>query len=51
MTEELIDKAVSEKYNIVVEGTFRTSSTPVSTPEKDEAGRMQDRNCDSDMRQ
>ena len=34
MTEELIDKAVSEKYNIVVEGTFRTSATPVSTLKK-----------------
>ena len=34
MTEVLIDKAVSEKYNIVVEGTFRTSATPVSTLKK-----------------
>lgn len=34
MTEDLIDKAVSEKYNIVVEGTFRTSATPVSTLKK-----------------
>lgn len=34
ITEELIDKAVSEKYNIVVEGTFRTSATPISTLKK-----------------
>ena len=34
MTEVLIDKAVSEKYNIFVEGTFRTSATPVSTLKK-----------------
>lgn len=51
MTEELIDKAVSEKYNIVVEGTFRTSANTCLDTEKDEAGRIQDWNRDSNMRQ
>ena len=34
MTELLIEKALNEKYNIVVEGTFRTSTVPLNTLKK-----------------
>lgn len=31
MTESILKKAIDEKYNIVIEGTFRTSETPLRT--------------------
>ncbi len=31
MTEAILKKAIYEKYNIVIEGTFRTSETPLKT--------------------
>ncbi len=31
MTEAILKKAIEEKYNIIVEGTFRTSETPIKT--------------------
>lgn len=31
MTEAILKKAIDEKYNIVIEGTFRTSETPLRT--------------------
>lgn len=31
MTEEILKKAINEKYNIIIEGTFRTSETPIKT--------------------
>ncbi len=31
MTEAIFNKAMNEKYNIVIEGTFRTSETPIKT--------------------
>lgn len=31
IVEAIFDKAVSERYNIVIEGTFRTSTTPLKT--------------------
>ncbi len=31
MTETILKKALNEKYNIVIEGTFRTSETPINT--------------------
>lgn len=31
VTEALIKKAIKEKYNIIIEGTFRTSETPLKT--------------------
>lgn len=31
MTEAIIKKALDEKYNIAIEGTFRTSGTPINT--------------------
>lgn len=31
MTEAILKKAIDEKYNIIIEGTFRTSETPIKT--------------------
>lgn len=31
ITEKLIQRAIDEKYNIIIEGTFRTSETPIKT--------------------
>lgn len=31
MTNAVLNKAISEKYNIAIEGTFRTSETPIKT--------------------
>ena len=31
VTEALIKKAIKEKYNVVIEGTFRTAETPLKT--------------------
>lgn len=31
MTEAILQKAIKEKYNIVIEGTFRTAQTPIQT--------------------
>lgn len=31
MTEAILDKAVKEKYNVIIEGTFRTAQTPLNT--------------------
>ncbi|MCZ6135690.1 zeta toxin family protein [Campylobacter ureolyticus] len=31
MTEAIIKKALDERYNIAIEGTFRTSETPINT--------------------
>lgn len=31
MTEAILKKAIEEKYNIIIEGTFRTSNTPIKT--------------------
>jgi UDP-N-acetylglucosamine kinase len=31
MTNAILNKAIAEKYNIVIEGTFRTSKTPIKT--------------------
>lgn len=31
MTEAILNKAVSEHYNVVIEGTFRNSATPINT--------------------
>ncbi len=31
MTEAILNKAVAERYNIVIEGTFRKSDTPIKT--------------------
>lgn len=31
MTEAVLQKALAEKYNIVIEGTFRTANTPIKT--------------------
>lgn len=31
VTEYLIDRAIKEKYNVVIEGTFRTAETPLKT--------------------
>lgn len=34
MTEAVLNKAIEERYNIVIEGTFRTSETPIKTLSK-----------------
>lgn len=34
ITEMLIEKASCEKYNVIIEGTFRTATTPLQTLEK-----------------
>lgn len=34
MTEAVLNKAIKEHYNIVIEGTFRTSETPIKTLSK-----------------
>lgn len=31
MTEAVLKKAIEEKYNVIIEGTFRTSNTPIKT--------------------
>lgn len=31
MTEAILQKAIKEKYNVVIEGTFRTAQTPIQT--------------------
>lgn len=31
MTEAILQKAIREKYNILIEGTFRTAQTPIQT--------------------
>ncbi|GKH61391.1 zeta toxin family protein [Campylobacter ureolyticus] len=31
VTQAILDKAIKERYNIVIEGTFRTSKTPINT--------------------
>lgn len=31
LTEAILQKAIAEKYNIVIEGTFRTAQTPINT--------------------
>ena len=31
VTEYLINRAIKEKYNVVIEGTFRTAETPLKT--------------------
>ncbi len=31
VTQAVLEKAIKEKYNIVIEGTFRTSETPIKT--------------------
>ena len=31
MTEVILQKAIKEKYNVVIEGTFRTAQTPIQT--------------------
>ncbi len=31
ITQAILNKAIKEKYNIVIEGTFRTSKTPINT--------------------
>ena len=31
MTEAILSKAVSEHFNIVIEGTFRNPATPINT--------------------
>ncbi len=31
VTQEILKKAIKEKYNVVIEGTFRTSETPTKT--------------------
>ena len=33
MTEAVLNKAIENKYNIVIEGTFRTAETPIKTLE------------------
>lgn len=34
MTEAIFQKALNERYNIVIEGTFRTAKTPIKTLQK-----------------
>jgi len=34
MTEAVLEKAISENYNIIIEGTFRTFKTPLETLQK-----------------
>lgn len=34
MTEAILNKAIEKHYNIVIEGTFRTSETPINTLSK-----------------
>jgi len=34
MTEAVLEKAISENYNIIIEGTFRTFETPLETLQK-----------------
>ncbi len=34
MTEAVLNKAIEKHYNIVIEGTFRTSETPIKTLSK-----------------
>lgn len=34
MTEAIFQKALNERYNIVIEGTFRTAQTPINTLQK-----------------
>lgn len=31
MTEAILEKAINDRYNIVIEGTFRTAQTPIKT--------------------
>lgn len=31
MTEAILDRVIKEKYNVIIEGTFRTSETPIKT--------------------
>ncbi len=34
MTEAILQKALNDKYNIIIEGTFRTAETPIKTLQK-----------------